>query len=64
MFKEIKVFLKKCSLRNSGMRRKQNFEIVFGFKCDTAVLTFSFRFLSFHRYSLFLSYFFYLFLAF
>ena len=28
------------------MRRKQNFEIVFGFKNDTAVLTFSLRFLS------------------
>ena len=26
------------------MRRKQNFEIVFGFKSDTAVLTFTFRF--------------------
>ena len=28
------------------MRRKQNFEIVFGLKSDTAVLTFSFSFLS------------------
>ena len=45
MFK--KSVLKKSSLRSSGMRRKQNFEIVFGFKCDTAVLTFSFPFLSF-----------------
>ena len=27
-------------LQSSGMRRKQNFEIVFGFKSDTAVLTF------------------------
>ena len=32
------------SLRSSGMCRKQNFEIVFGFKSDTAVLTFTFRF--------------------
>ena len=32
------------SLRSSGMRRKQNFDIVFGFKSDTAVLTFTFRF--------------------
>ena len=30
------------SLRSSGMRRKQNFEIIFGFKSDTAVLTFTF----------------------
>ena len=28
------------------MRRKQNFKIVFGFKSDTEVLTFTFRFLS------------------
>ena len=28
------------------MHRKQNFEIVFAFKSDTAVLTFTFRFLS------------------
>ena len=32
------------SLQISGMRRKQNFEIVFGFKSDRAVLTFSFSF--------------------
>ena len=31
---------------SSGMRRKQNFEIVFEFKSDTAVLSFTFRFLS------------------
>ena len=31
-------------LQNISMRRKQNFEIVFGFKSDTAVLTFTFRF--------------------
>ena len=28
------------------MRRKQNFKIVLGFKSDTAVVTFTFRFLS------------------
>ena len=28
------------------MRRKQNFKTVFGFKSDTEVLTFTFRFLS------------------
>ena len=28
------------SLRSSGMRRKQNFQIVFGFKSDTAVFIF------------------------
>ena len=42
------------SFRNSGMRRKQNFEIVFGFKSDTAVLTFPFRFHSTLTFSLFL----------
>ena len=36
------------------MRRKQNFEIVFEFKSDTAVLTFTFRFLSSFLFSLFL----------
>ena len=30
------------SLRSSGMHRKQNFKIVFGFKSDAAVLTFTF----------------------
>ena len=34
--------------------QKQNFEIVFGFKSDTAVLTFTFRFLSSPLFSLFL----------
>ena len=38
--------MQNISLRSSGMRRKQNFEIVFGFKSETAVLTFTFRFLS------------------
>ena len=41
-----------------GMRRKQNFEIVFGFKSDTAILTFSFRFLSTPLHSILLSFFF------
>ena len=40
------------------MRRKQNFEI-FGFKSDTAVLTFTFRFLSSLLFSLFLPHFFF-----
>ena len=40
------------------MRRKQNFEMIFGFKSDTAVLTFTFRFLSSLLFSLFLSHFF------
>ena len=38
--------MQNISLRSSGMRRKQNFDIVFGFKSDTAALTFTFRFLS------------------
>ena len=45
--------MQNISLRSSGMRRKQNFEI-FEFKSDTAVLTFTFRFLSFPFFSLFL----------
>ena len=36
--------MQNINLRSSGMRRKQNFEIVFGFKSDRAVLTFTFRF--------------------
>ena len=40
------------------MRRKQNCEIVFGFKSDTAVLTFTFRFLSSPLFSLFSPHFF------
>ena len=50
--------MKNISLRSSGMRRKQNFDIVFGFKSDTAVLTFTFPFLSHPRFSLFLLIFF------
>ena len=38
--------MQSISLRSSDMRRKQNIEIFFGFKSDTAVLTFTFRFLS------------------
>ena len=47
------------SLRSSGMSIKQNFKIVFGFKNDTAVLTCTFRFLSFPLFSLFLPHFFF-----
>ena len=50
--------MQNISLRSSGMRRNQNFEIVFGFKSDTAVLTFTFRFLSSLLFSLFLPHFF------
>ena len=41
------------SLPSDGMHRKQNFEVVFEFKSETAVLTFTFRFLSspFFRFS-------------
>ena len=46
------------SLRSSGMRRKPNFEIVFGFKSDTAVWTFTFAFLSSLLFSFFLPHFF------
>ena len=56
--------MQNISLRSSGMRRKQNFEIVFGFKSDTAVLTFTFRFLSSLLFSLFLPHFFFSFWAF
>jgi len=50
-------FVQLISWRTLGMRRKQNFEIVFGFKSDTAVLTFSFRFLSTPLPSISLSFF-------
>ena len=46
--------MQNISLRSSGMRIKQNFKIVFGFKSDTAVLTVTFRFLSSLLFSLFL----------
>ena len=55
--------MQNISLRSSGMRRKQNFEIVFGFKSDTAVLTFTLRFLSSLLFSLFLPHFFFLLLG-
>ena len=51
--------MQNISLRSSGMRRKQNFNIVFGFKSDTAVLTFTFRFLSSLLFWLFLPHFFF-----
>ena len=38
--------MQNITLRSSGMCRKQNLEIVFGFKSDTGVLTFTFHFLS------------------
>ena len=40
------------------MHRKQSFEIVLGFKSDTAVLTFTFCFLSSPLFSFFLPHFF------
>ena len=43
----------KYQLRSSGMHRKQNLEIVFGFKIDAAVSTFTFRFLPSTLLSLF-----------
>ena len=46
--------MQNISLGSSGMRRKQNFEVVFGFKNETAVLTFTFCFLSSPSFSLFL----------
>ena len=51
-------FVQRISWGILGMRRKQNFEIVFGFKSDTAVLTFSFPFLSLSLPSILLSFFF------
>ena len=41
------------------MRRKQNFNIVFGFKSSTTLSTFTFRFLSFPLFSLSLPQFFF-----
>ena len=51
--------MQNISLRSSGMRRKENFEIGFGFKSDIAVLTFTFRFLSSLLFLLFLPHFFF-----
>ena len=50
--------MQNISLRSSGIHRKQNFKIVFGFKSNTAVLTFTFRFLSSPLFSPFLPHFF------
>ena len=55
--------MQNISLKSSGMHRKQNFEIVFGFKSDTRVLTFTFRFFSSLLFSLFLPHFFFLLLG-
>ena len=46
-------------LQSSGVRRKQNFDIVFGFKSSTTLSTFTFRFLSFPLFSLSLPHFFF-----
>ena len=46
LLRSILIQMQNITFPNSGMRRKQNFEIVFGLKSDTAVLTFSFSFLS------------------
>ena len=50
--------MQNISLQSLGMHRKQNFDIVFGFKSDTAVLAFTFPFLSSPLFSLFLLIFF------
>ena len=50
--------MQNISLQSSGMCRKQNFKMVFGFKSDTAVLNFTFLFLSSPLFSLFLPHFF------
>ena len=55
--------MQNISLRSLGFCRKQNFEIVFGFKSDTAILTFTFRFLSSPLFLLFLPHFFFLLLG-
>ena len=47
--------MQNISFRSLGMCRKQNFKIVFGFKSDSAVLTFTFLFLSSSLFSLFLA---------
>ena len=48
-------------LAKFGMRRKQTFDIVFGFKSSTTLSTFSFRFLSLPLFSLPLPHFFFFF---
>ena len=51
--------MQNISLRSSGIRRRQNFEIIFGFKSDPAVLTFTFCFLSSLLFSLSFPHFFF-----
>ena len=50
--------MQSISLRSSDMRKKQNIERFLGFTSDTAVLTFTFRFLSSPLFSLSLPHFF------
>ena len=47
--------MQNISLQSSGVCRKQNFGIVFGFKSNPSVLTFRFRFLSSPLFLLFMS---------
>ena len=49
--------MQNITLQSLGMRRNQNFEMVFGFKIGTAVLTSIFRFLPFLLFSFFLPHF-------
>ena len=55
--------MQNISLRSSGMRRKQNFEDFEDFESDTAVLNFTFRFLSSLPFFAFLASFFFLLLG-
>ena len=55
--------MQNISFRSSGIRRRQNFEIIFGFKSDTAVLTCTFCFLSSLLFSLPLALFFFVLLG-
>ena len=50
-------------LAKFGMRRKQNLDIVFGFKSSTTLSTSTFRFLSFPLFSLSLPHFFFFLIA-
>ena len=52
------IHMQNIRLQSSGMCRKQNFGIVFGFKSDTVVLNFTFCFLSSPLFLLFLPHFF------
>ena len=51
--------MKNISLQSLGMHREQKFRGSLGFKSDTAVLTFTFRFLSSPLFSPFLPHFFF-----